>query len=142
MGSSVDYDKKAKKGAIRAFLTQNSSLTRTQLAAVLSYIGGDHTTGERGSRALSGRRVSKGAFFRSLSQARRKIQSAIYTLALLVYEGVLSQRDIDNITIVGSLLRELAETEDTVEIGEIEQIFEKSQAIIAKTVKDMTGKRS
>lgn len=131
----------AKEIAIRSFLTKNSSLTKTQLAAVLSYVRGEHSSFDRGTRKLSGKKVSKGAFFRSLSQARRNIEGAVYTLTLLVSEDVMSQRDIDNITIVGNLLHELAQSSEVSETGEIQQVLEKSGAIITRAIREMTSRR-
>jgi len=139
--SSVERQRTAKETAIRSFLTKNSSLTRTQLAAVLSYIRGEHDSFDRDTRKLSGRKVSKGAFFRSLSQARRNIEGAVYTLALLVFEDVISQRDIDNITIIGDLLHELAQSSEVSEMGEIQQVLGKSEAMIARAIREMTSKR-
>lgn len=141
MGSPVEKQRAARESAIRAFLTKNSNLTKTQLSAVLSYVQGEHVTTDASARKLSGKKVTKGAFFRSLTQARHNIESSIYTLTLLVYEGVINQRDIDNITIVGNLLRELAESQDAGEIGEIRQVFEKSEAIITRAIREMTAKR-
>lgn len=131
----------ARENAIRAFLTKNSNLTKIQLSAVLSYVQGEHVTSDSGARKLLGKRVTKGAFFRSLTQARHNIGCSIYTLTLLVYEGVISQRDIDNITIVGNLLRELAESQNLGEMADMQAVLEKSESIIAKAVKGMTAKR-
>ena len=137
----MEKTRTARENAIRAFLTKNSSLTKTQLSAVLSYVQGEHMTSDLDTRKLSGKRVTKGAFFRSLTQARHNIECSIYTLTLLVYEGVVSQRDIDNITIVGNLLRELAESQDLGEMADMRAVLEKSEAIITKAIKEMTAKR-
>ncbi|HYA21753.1 MAG TPA: hypothetical protein VEG31_01045 [Thermoproteota archaeon] len=131
----------SKESAIRAFLMKNSSLTKTQLSAVLSYVQGDHVTSDSDVYKLSGKRVTKGAFFRSLTQARQNIEQSLYTLTLLVYEGVISQRDIDNITIVGNLLHELADAQDLEETTDIQAVLRKSESIIARAIKEMTGKR-
>jgi len=120
---------------------KNSSLTKTQLSAVLSYVQGDHVTSDSDVYKLSGKRVTKGAFFRSLTQARQNIEQSLYTLTLLVYEGVISQRDIDNITIVGNLLHELADAQDLEETTDIQAVLRKSESIIARAIKEMTGKR-
>jgi len=137
----MERRKRAKEMAIRSLLTKNSSLTRTQLAAVLSYVRGEHGSPDGSTRKLSGRKVSKGAFFRSLSQARNNIEGAVYTLTLLVFEDIISQRDIDNITIIGSLLRELAQSSEVAEMGEIQQVLKKSEAMITRAIREMTAKR-
>jgi hypothetical protein len=137
----LEKSRTAKENAIRTFLTKNSSLTKTQLSAVLSYVQGDHVTPGLGIYKLSGKRVTKGAFFRSLTQARRNIEHSLYTLTLLVYEGVISQRDIDNITIVGNLLHELAEAQDLGETADIQAVLQKSEIIIARAIREMTAKR-
>jgi hypothetical protein len=137
----LEKSRTAKENAIRTFLTKNSNLTRTQLSAVLSYVQGDHSTSDRGVYRLSGKRVTKGAFFRSLTQARRNIGRSIYTLTLFVYEGIVSQRDIDNITIVGNLLHELADAQDLGEMADMQAVLQKSEAIIARAIKEMTAKR-
>ena len=131
----------AKEAAIRGFLIKNSGLTKTQANAVLSYVRGEHATSNAELRRLSNKRVSKGAFFRSLAQARRNIEAAIYTLTLLAYEEVIGQRYIDNITIVGNLLRELAESPELVETAEIQQVLEKSEALITRAIREMTARR-
>ena len=137
----MEKSRTTKENAIRTFLTKNSSLTKTQLSAVLLYVQGDHVTSGLGIYKLSGKRVTKGAFFRSLTQARQNIERSLYTLTLLVYEGVISQRDIDNITIVGNLLHELAEAQDLGEMANIQAVLQKSESIIARAIREMTAKR-
>jgi hypothetical protein len=137
----LEKSRTTKENAIRTFLTKNSSLTKTQLSAVLLYVQGDHVTSGLGIYKLSGKRVTKGAFFRSLTQARQNIERSLYTLTLLVYEGVISQRDIDNITIVGNLLHELAEAQDLGEMANIQAVLQKSESIIARAIREMTAKR-
>lgn len=55
---------------------------------------------------LRSKNVSRGSFSRTLSQARRNIISAIYTILLLSYIGVFDESPFDEFHILSEKLRE------------------------------------
>lgn len=78
---------------IVSFLLQNSSLTDTQLDTIMaSTIDGDLV---RKTQSREKRKVSKGAFVRTLRQGRGNVEASLYTLMLLVYLGLVRQEKFD-----------------------------------------------
>jgi hypothetical protein len=80
---------------IAKILVQNSNLTKTQVESLLIDVLAENMAPrplkyeEKGSFRLIKAGVSRGAFNRSLRQARTNVIQAIYTILLLGYLGVL-----------------------------------------------------
>lgn len=80
-------------------LTKNSNLTKTQLETLLIDILAENISGkslkydQKARLRLSA--VSRGAFSRTLRQAKRNVIQAIYTILLLGYLGVFEDTRLD-----------------------------------------------
>lgn len=88
--SPIDWSlSRLKQDLLARTLLENSHLTQVQFVTFLTDVlwPASQTAGDGDqSRRRSGRRkVSKGAFNRSLAQARRNVIKSIYTLFLLAY---------------------------------------------------------
>jgi len=82
-------------------LTKNSHLTKTQLETLLIDILAENLAGkslryeEKAKLRLLRAGISRGAFNRTLRQARRNIIQSVYTIILLGYLGVFEDTRLD-----------------------------------------------
>ncbi len=80
------------KDPIMLILLKNSNLTKIQYESLLIDYFTDNMTDNiltYGNKAIyRSKKVSRGSFSRTLSQARRNIISSIYTILLLSYVGI------------------------------------------------------
>ena len=91
-------------------LLQKSTLTKTQLEVLLidMYSKNVEACAKKYSKRLL-RKTSKGAFFRSLRQAKNNVARALFTVLLLGYLGILSSPYIEPYVELGERLRALTE---------------------------------
>jgi len=86
---------------IAKILTKNSSLTKTQLETLLIDILSENIAGkplkfdEKARLRLLKEGVSRGAFNRTLRQARKNVIKSIYTIILLGYLGFFESTQLD-----------------------------------------------
>lgn len=97
-------------------LLQNSHLTEVQFVTFLtdvlwpaSQTSGD---GEKLHRRLSRRHVSKGAFNRSLAQARRNVIKSVYTIFLLAYFGLFDSPKLEPFLRLGDEMKTFLDAKD------------------------------
>lgn len=82
-------------------LSKNSHLTKTQLETLLIDVLAENTAGkslkyeEKAKLRLLKTGISRGAFNRTLRQARRNVIQSIYTILLLGYLGVFEDTCLD-----------------------------------------------
>ncbi len=82
-------------------LAANSQLTKTQLETLLIDILSDNIAGkqlqydEKASLRLMKAKISRGAFNRTLKQAKENVIKSIYTVLLLGYLGVFDTTTLD-----------------------------------------------
>lgn len=82
-------------------IAKNSHLTRTQLETLLIDILSEHIAGkplkydEKASLRLTRAKISRGAFNRTLKQAKENVIKSIYTVLLLGYLGVFDTTTLD-----------------------------------------------
>jgi hypothetical protein len=82
-------------------IAKNSHLTRTQLETLLIDILSEHIAGkplkydEKASLRLTRAKISRGAFNRTLRQAKENVIKSIYTVLLLGYLGVFESTTLD-----------------------------------------------
>ena len=80
------------KDPIMAILLKNSNLTKVQYESLLIDYFTDNMTDNiltyENKAIYRSKKVSRGSFSRTLSQARRNIISSIYTILLLSYVGI------------------------------------------------------
>ena len=86
---------------IAKILSKNSHLTKTQLETLLIDILSDNMTGktlkydEKAALRLTKAQISRGAFNRTLKQAKENVTRSIYTVILLGYLGVFESTTLD-----------------------------------------------
>jgi hypothetical protein len=102
--------KKTFKDPITALLLKNSNLTRTQFETLvidmLTDIMSDEKISFQQKTFFTSKKVSRGSFSRSLSQARRNVISSIFTIVLLSYIGVFDARPFDEYYVLAEKLKE------------------------------------
>jgi len=97
-------------------LSKNSNLTRTQLETLLIDFLAPNLSGktlkneEKALLRLSKARISRGAFNRTLKQARKNIIQSIYTILLLGYLGVFDDTRLDPYLEAANKLRDYVNT--------------------------------
>ena len=104
-----------RKDLVASFLLTKSHLTETQLDTILAgRIGGDlREKTERRDR----RKVSKGAFVRTLRQAQANIEASVYTLYLSAYLGLMSADTISQLARTGGMLTKVREVDPDKEVS-------------------------
>lgn len=108
-----------KNDPLIAKLVNNSSLTEKQLATYLSYQSGQYKDEKSGTYVRLGQPVAKGAFHRTLQQARNNVRRSIVTLILLGYLDITNTSDITyDITELFELGRKLRELKDVIATNE------------------------
>ena len=99
------------KDPIVKMLAENSNLTKTQLETILIDILAVNIsekslkTDEKAKLRLLKEGISRGAFNRTLRQARRNVIQSIYTILLLGYLGVFEDTRLDPFLEVANKLR-------------------------------------
>jgi len=82
-------------------IAQNSNLTKTQLETLLIDILSESISGkslkydEKASLRLTKAKISRGAFNRTLKQAKENVVKSIYTVLLLGYLGIFESTTLD-----------------------------------------------
>ncbi len=93
--------KRALDDPIVKILSQNSLLTKIQVETLLIDVLSDRISGktliyeEKSQLRITRPKVSRGAFNRTLAQAKRNMVRAIYTLILLGYLGLSESTTLD-----------------------------------------------
>ena len=111
--ASEEYQNTVRKtfqDPITDLLLKNSSLTRTQFETLvidmLTDIMSDEKISFHQKTLFRGKKVSRGSFSRSLSQARGNVISSIFTIVLLTYIGVFDARPFDEYYVLAEKLKE------------------------------------
>lgn len=85
---------------IAAILLKNSNITSVQYESlIIDYLSDymiDYRITYKNKALLRSKKVSRGSFSRTLSQARKNIISSIYTILLLVYIGIFDTVPFDD----------------------------------------------
>ena len=93
-------------------IAENSHLTKTQLETLLIDILSENIAGkplkydEKASLRLTKAKISRGAFNRTLRQAKENVIKSIYTVLLLGYLGVFESTTLDPYLEIANKLRE------------------------------------
>jgi len=96
---------------IAKILAKNSNLTKTQLETLLINILAENVAGkplkydEKARLRLLKGEISRGAFNRTLRQAKKNVIESIYTIILLGYLGVFESTQLDPYIEVASKLQ-------------------------------------
>jgi hypothetical protein len=100
---------------ITQILANNSHLTKTQLETLLIDILSENTSGkplkydEKARLRLTKAKISRGAFNRTLKQAKQNVTKSIYTVLLLGYLGIFETTALDPYLEIGNKLHEYVE---------------------------------
>ncbi len=92
-------------------IAKNSNLTRVQLETLLIDVLADNFAGktlkydEKASMRLTKARISRGAFNRTLRQAKENVIRSIYTVLLLGYLGIFESTTLDPYLEIANKLR-------------------------------------
>lgn len=96
-------------------LARNSQLTKTQLETLLIDILSENIAGkqlkydEKAFLRLTKARISRGAFNRTLKQAKENVTKSIYTVLLLGYLGIFESTNLDPYLEIANKLRDYVE---------------------------------
>ena len=96
-------------------LSKNSHLTRTQLETLLIDILSENISGktlkydDKARFRLTKSKISRGAFNRTLRQAKENVTRAIYTVLLLGYLGIFESTTLDPYLEVANKLQDYVE---------------------------------
>ena len=101
--------------SIAQILAKNSHLTKTQLETLLIDILAENIAGkplkydEKARLRLTKAKISRGAFNRTLKQAKENVIKSIYTVLLLGYLGIFESTTLDSYLEIANKLREYIE---------------------------------
>ena len=102
-----------RKDTIATFLLQKSNITEVQLDTLLASKEEGNLNFKRTLREKH--KVSKGAFSRTLKQAQRNAEAAVYSIFLLSYLNLINQADVNHLIRNSRMLGELREARPTME---------------------------
>jgi hypothetical protein len=105
--------KNYRQDTIVSFLIEHGSLTYAQLDTIMVFQAGTKL-GEMVS-LRDRKRVTKGAFLRTLRQGQRNVQGAIYTLILLEYLGLTDSKQLLGLGRIGELISKVRDSSPTAE---------------------------
>lgn len=100
---------------IAKILAKNSHLTKTQLETLLIDILSENIAGkalkydEKARLRLTKAKISRGAFNRTLKQAKENVIESIYTVLLLGYLGIFESTTLDPYLEIANKLQEYIE---------------------------------
>ena len=114
-----------RKDTIATFLLRKSNLTEVQLDTLLASKEIGNLEYKRTLREK--RTVSKGAFERTLKQARRNVEASVYTIFLLSYLDLIGQESVSplvrNTRMLGELKEAKPATKDQMRVIEAVQDY-------------------
>ncbi len=102
-----------RKDTLATFLLRKSNITEVQLDTLLASKEEGNLDHKRMLREK--RKVTKGAFARTLKQARHNVEASIYTVFLLSYVNLIGQESVNRIVRNARMLGELKEARPTTE---------------------------
>jgi hypothetical protein len=123
----TEWLKKTLEDSIVEVLVKNSHLTKVQLETLLIDILSENLAGkslkydEKAKLRLTKDKVSRGAFNRTLRQARQNIIKSIYTILLLGYLGIFETTALDTYVEIANRLQEYIEAHRKVSVEETEE---------------------
>ena len=100
---------------IAKILSKSSHLTKTQLETLLIDVLSENIAGkplkydEKARLRLTKAKISRGAFNRTLKQAKENVTKSLYTVLLLGYIGILETTTLDPYLEIGNRLHEYLE---------------------------------
>ncbi|MGC8832085.1 MAG: hypothetical protein ACP5PQ_05855 [Thermoproteota archaeon] len=112
-------------------LLSESALTPKQLKALLLYSENmDQKIVEEGYVEFDGKKVSKGAFFRTLNQAKTNVRRAVITLIIMSYIGLMDANQLDAIMQLNNIIMQLKEQDENTVEELVSAFIEKLKTVI------------
>ncbi len=111
---------------ITKILYVNSHLTKTQLETLLIDVLAENIAGqpikyeEKARLRLIKAKISRGAFHRTLEQARDNVVKAMYTVILLGYLGIFESTTLDSYLEIANKLKSYMESYKNIPIQSVE----------------------
>jgi hypothetical protein len=135
---------------ITAILARNSHLTKTQLETLLIDVLSENISGktlkydEKARLRLTKAKISRGAFNRTLKQAKENVTKSIYTVLLLGYLGIFESTTLDPYLEIANKLQEYIETYKTMptrseQLEEHRKIIEMVREELETGLKQLSG---
>ena len=115
-----EWLEKSLEDPIVKILSKNSHLTKVQLETLLIDILSENLAGkpikydEKAKLRLTKAKISRGAFNRTLKQARVNVIKSIYTILLLGYLGIFETTTLDAYIEVANKLQEYVEAHKSI----------------------------
>ncbi|MBO3800792.1 MAG: hypothetical protein QXS21_03180 [Thermoproteota archaeon] len=116
------------------FFAERSTMSKKQIEAILKTREKERL--RKGDYVLENRRISKGAFYRIVKQARENIEEAIYTILFMIYQNIITEEDVATLVAFVNLLRT-----NKIDEEKEEQIKEGVEEAIKKIIKQITKNR-
>jgi len=117
-----------RKDTLATFLLRKSNITEVQLDTLLASKEEGNLDFKRTLREKH--KVTKGAFSRTLKQARRNVEASIYSVFLLSYLDLISQANVSqlvrNVRMLGELKEAKPTTEEQMQVMEAMEDFVQS----------------
>jgi hypothetical protein len=137
---------RAYKDPIASILLKNSSITITQYETLvidyLTNIASDTSISFKDKALYRAKKVSRGSFSRTLSQARGNIISSIYTILLLAYIGVFDTVPFDDYKNLAEKLSEYNQLIDLSDDPQSKQLLRRIEGELAEGIKTLSEPRS
>ena len=137
---------RAYKDPIGSILLKNSNITNTQYETlVIDYMTSMNDDIEitfKDKTFYRNKKVSRGSFSRTLSQARGNIISSIYTLLLLAYIGVFDTVPFDDYKNLAEKLSEYNQLIDRSEDPQSAQLLRRIERELAEGIKILSEPKS
>ena len=131
---------------IAAILLKNSNITAIQYESlVIDYLSDnltDHELTYKNKALLRSKKVSRGSYSRTLSQARRNIISSIYTLLLLGYIGIFDTAPFDEYKDLADKLREYLDLIQSLDSTQSRQFLQRMEKELMEGVRALAETRS
>jgi|TARA_B100000315_G_scaffold248129_1_gene277647 hypothetical protein len=95
---------------IGEFLVEKINLTQTQLDTLLiTLLNNDKSNLNKMISRRDNRKVSKGSFIRTLKQAKKNVESSLFTLIILEYFSIIEENQINNLIKIGNTLKNISD---------------------------------
>jgi|TARA_B100001964_G_C14146912_1_gene560116 hypothetical protein len=95
---------------IGEFLVEKINLTQTQLDTLLiTLLNDDKSNLNKMISQRDNRKVSKGSFIRTLKQAKKNVESSLFTLIILEYFSIIEENQINNLIKIGNTLKNISD---------------------------------
>lgn len=132
---------KSFKDPITDLLLKNSNLTKIQFETLIIDLLTDIMSDEKVSfyqkTLFRGKKVSRGSFSRSLSQARKNVISSIFTIVLLSYIGVFKARPFDDYEFLAEKLKEYISVLESSELNYSKQVIRQIEIELITGIREL-----